>query len=349
MRIGIVGLGAIGGFFAARLARSGVSVCALVRGETLEAVRRHGLTLVEPGGAHRFSVPVEVSDQPAELGIQDILVISLKTTGLPEVAPRLAPMIGPQTIVLSAMNGIPWWFFEGLSPAMAERPLDSVDPDGRLRALLPAAQIIGAVTHMSASIERPGVVRHNAGDRIIVGDPSGGDPAASPRCAAVMAAFSKAGFQMDGSRRIQLDIWQKLWGNMTVNPVSAITGVTADLMLDDPLVRDYMTRCMLEAGVIGEKIGLPITMNPQERHEITRKLGALRSSMLQDVDAGRPIELDSLLGSVVEIGRRVNVPAPNLESLLGLTRLRARQLGLYPSASASAGSAGLAGLAGQPR
>lgn len=331
MKVGIVGLGAIGGFFAARLARSGVAVSALARGDTLAAVRRDGLTLIEQNGEHRFSVPITVAETAQELGVQDVVVITLKTTALAEVAPRIAPMIGPHTVVFSAMNGIPWWFFDGLSPAMAAEPLASVDPGGRLRTCLPVAQVIGAVTHMSISVTSPGVIRQGAGDRILVGEPRGGDPAASPRCATVMALFSRAGFQVEGSRRIQLDIWLKLWGNMTLNPVSALTGALGDRILDDPYVLDFMSRCMLEAGAIGERIGLPVGMTPDERHAITRKLGAFRTSMLQDVESRRPLELDALVTSVLEIGQRVKVPAPNLEALLGLSRLQARTLGLYPA------------------
>ncbi len=347
MKIAIVGLGAVGGFFAARLARSEADVSALVRGETFRAVKDRGLTLIQQDGGS-FTVPLRVSDQPAELGIQDLLIIAVKTTGLGEVARRLAPMIGANTRIFSAMNGIPWWFFDGLvgehsaaesaqelaasNARIAEHPLVSIDPDGALRKALPASQVIGCVTHFACSAPEPGVVKQAMGERIIVGEPRGGDPARSPGCAASMTAFSKAGFQVEASHCIQKDIWFKLWGNMTVNPVSAITGATGDRILDDPDVRNFMSRCMLEAAAIGGRIGLPISTAPEERHSVTRRLGAFRTSMLQDVEAGRPIELDALLASVIEIGQRVDVPRPNLQALMGLTRLAARSRGLYPLA-----------------
>ncbi len=369
MKIGIAGLGAVGGFLGARLARSGAQVCALARGETLAAVRGRGLTLIEQNG-QSFSVPVRASDQAAELGVQDLLIISVKTTGLNEVARRLAPMIGTQTRILSAMNGIPWWFFDGFSgdqtggsatiaapdlpatstsPAtsanyvadqqsiaqrtaqLAAVPLASVDPAGELRRLLPARQVIGSVTHFSCSSPQPGLVQQKMGERLIIGEPHGGDPHHSPSCAASIAAFTQAGFQVDASRCIQKDIWFKLWGNMTVNPISAITGATGDRILDDREVKDFMSRCMLEANNIGEQIGLPIGTTPDERHAVTRKLGAFRTSMLQDVESGRPIELDALLASVIEIGTRIGIARPNLDALMGLTRLTARSRGLYPN------------------
>ena len=344
MRIAIVGLGAIGGFFAARLAASGAQVCALARGATLAAVRRNGLQLIEASsdtagaGARAVSVPLRVSDHAAELGMQDLVILSVKTTGLADVAGQIAPMIGPQTNILSAMNGIPWWFFHGvkadMAHALAALPLSSIDSGGALLRCLPPKQIIGCVTHMSASTPEPGVVRQNAGQRLIIGEPDGRDPAASPRCADVIALFSRAGFQVEPTRNIQQDIWFKLWGNMTMNPISAITGATGDRILDDDKVRDFMSRCMLEAAAIGDRVGLPIDTKPEERHAITRKLGALKTSMLQDAQAGRAVELDALLAVVVEIGERVNVATPNLDSLLGLARLHGRVHGLYPVAPA---------------
>ncbi len=334
MKIGIVGLGSVGGFLGARLARSGAQVCALARGATLAAVRARGLTLIEQNGAS-VTVPLKVSDDAAELGVQDLLVLTVKTTGLIDVAAQLAPLIGPDTRILSAMNGIPWWFFDGFAGKrdnLNAKPLVSVDPTGELARRLPARQVIGCVTHLSCSTPQPGVVQQKMGERLIIGEPGGGDPEHNASCAASMAMLRTAGFQVEASQCIQEDIWYKLWGNMTVNPISAITGATGDRILDDADIKDYMSRCMLEAAQVGERIGLPIGMTPEERHVVTRKLGAFKTSMLQDVEAGRPIELDALLASVIEIGQRVNVATPNLQALMGLTRLTARGRGLYPPA-----------------
>jgi 2-dehydropantoate 2-reductase len=329
MKFCIVGLGAIGGLFAARLALAGHDVSALARGATLEAVRRDGLTLVEgaPGQEQNRRLDIVVSDDPAALGPQDVVIVAVKTTALASVAGGVASLLGPDTAVLSAMNGLPWWFFHGLAPELARLRLQSVDPDGRIAQAIPAERVIGCVTHLAAATPAPGVVRAVAGNRLIIGEPAGG--AATPRAAAVVDALREAGFDVDEAAVIQQEIWFKLWGNMTMNPVSALTGATGDRILDDEHVRGFMSRCMAEAAQIGERIGLPIGQDAEQRHAVTRKLGAFRTSMLQDVMAGRPVELDALVASVMEIGRQVTVPTPNIDALFGLSRLQAQVRGLY--------------------
>jgi len=329
MRTCIVGLGAVGGFIGARLAASGQPVSALARGATLQAVGRDGLLLVEgpAGGERETRAPIRVSDDPAALGEQDLVVLSVKTTGLADVAPRIAPLLGPDTVVLSAMNGVPWWFFHGLSEPLAAREWSAIDAGRRIAAAIPPERVLGAVVHFACAAPRPGTVRHGQGERLIVGEPRGGD---SARCARVAEALGRAGLQVEVSQRIQQDVWFKLWGNMTMNPISAITGATADRILDDPLVRGFVSRAMREAAAIGERIGLPIPITPEERHAVTRKLGAFRTSMLQDVDAGKPVELDALVTIVAEIGAAVGVPTPDIDALLGLARLHAQVRGLYP-------------------
>jgi len=331
VRIAIVGLGAVGGLTAAMMARAGLEVCALARGKTLEAVRRNGLQLIEPGpdGEQRSQFPLEVSDNPRALGRVDLVVLSVKAPALPEVANSVAALLGPDTAILSAMNGVPWWFFHGLDAALAGRRWQSIDPDGSLAARMPPSRVIGSVLHLGASTPAPGVVRRATPVRIIIGEPDG---RASARCDAAVAAFEAAGFQTDREARIQQEVWFKLWGNMTMNPVSALTGATADRVLDDPLVRGFVSRAMTEASAIGARIGLPIDISPEERHQVTRKIGAFKTSMLQDVEAHRPIELDALVGSVQEIGAAVGVETPFVDALLGLARLFARTRGLYPEA-----------------
>ncbi|HSW17232.1 MAG TPA: 2-dehydropantoate 2-reductase, partial [Ramlibacter sp.] len=198
-----------------------------------------------------------------------------------------------------------------------------------LTATLAPQRVVGAVTHLSAASPEPGVVRAVAGNRIVVGEPAGG--ASSARASAILEALTTAGFDAEGARCIQQDIWFKLWGNMTMNPISAITGATGDRILDDELVRAFMSRCMREAAQIGARIGLPIDASPEERHVVTRKLGAFRTSMLQDVDAGKPVELDALLGAVRELAAAVRVSTPDIDALFGLARLHARVRGLYPA------------------
>jgi 2-dehydropantoate 2-reductase len=333
MKIGIVGLGAVGGFIASRLAAAGNAVCALARGATLDAVRRDGLLLVEgpPQAPRETRTPLTVSADAAALGPQDLVILSVKATGLAAVAPAIAPLLGPGTTVLTAMNGVPWWFFQGLDESLAAREWQSIDPGHRIASAIPAASILGAVVHFACASPHPGVVRHAQGDRLIVGEPAGGD---SERCRRVVGVLREAGLQAEVSARIQQDIWFKLWGNMTFNPISAITGATADRIIDDPLVSDFVVRAMREAAAVGGRIGLPIAMSPTERLAITRKLGAFRTSMLQDVDAGRAVELDALVAAVVEIGRAVGVPTPDIDALLGLARLHARVRGLYPASVA---------------
>ena len=324
-KICIYGLGAIGGLMGARLAAAGHRVSAIARGETLDMVRRQGLTLSE-NGVDR-TVPLEATDRPETLGPQDLVILSLKTSALPALAARIKPLIGSSTTVFSAMNGVPWWFLHGLKQAPAGLRLDSVDPDGVLSAAIPGAQVVGCVTHLSAAVVAPGQVRHVAGNRLIVGEPAGG--ADTVRARAVIDMLTQAGFDVEAARSIHQEIWFKLWGNMTVNPVSFLTQATGDQILDDSFVRTFMSRCMLEAAQIGTRIGLPIDVDPEERHVVTRKLGAFKTSMLQDLEASKPIELDALLGVVIELARQVSVETPNLDTLFGLSRLSAKNRGLY--------------------
>jgi 2-dehydropantoate 2-reductase len=324
MKVAIVGLGAVGGLIAARMAAAGHRVGALARGETLARVRERGL-LVESGGQHS-ATRIEASDNAAALGPQDLVVIALKAPALATVAPSLHALMGPSTIVLPAMNGVPWWFMPAALPN--EAPLESVDPGGRLIALLPVERVLGCVVHLAASCPEPGLVRHNFGERLIVGEPRGGD---SARARSVCAALAEAGFEAEASADVRREVWYKLWGNMTMNPVSSLTGAPSDAILDDSLVFDFMVRTMAEAAAIGARVGCAIEQSGEERMKLARKLGSFKTSMLQDTLAGRPIELDALVASVHEIGARVGVATPNISALLGLTRLMARQRGLYPA------------------
>ena len=324
----VVGLGSIGGFVAHRLASVGVPVRALARGATLAAVQARGLVMRDASDPEAGrAVPIQVSDAATELGVQECVILAVKTTALPTIPATIAPLMGPQTVVLSAMNGVPWWFFHGLDPRWGTAPLQATDPQGALALALPPSQVIGAVVHMAASSPEPGVVRHAFGERFIVGEPGG---ATTPRLSQLAALLRRGGLQVEETAHIELEVWLKLWGNMTMNPVSAITGATLDRILDDPLVRRFVSDAMVEARAVGEALGLPITLTPEERHGITRKLGAVKTSMLQDVEAGRPIELDALVGAVSEIGRRVGLPTPHIDALLGLTRVFAQVRGLVP-------------------
>jgi len=230
------------------------------------------------------------------------------------------------------MNGVPWWFFDGLPGACQGLALDSVDPGGRARAHIPSAQVVGAVVHLSASSPAPGRVRHGNGNALIIGQALGG---VDERVQALAALLSDAGLSVTASDRIQREVWFKLWGNMTMNPVSALTGAPCDRILDDPLVRGFCSAVMLEAQAIGAAFGIPIDQDPEQRHAVTRKLGSFKTSMLQDLLAGRPLEIDALVAAVREIGAHLRLPTPSIDALLGLTRLMARERGLYPPGVAS--------------
>ena len=323
----IVGAGAVGGLIGARLALSGADVSVVARGKTAEALRAQGLRLIAKDGEIR--VPVRVVDDAAREPKPSVVVVAVKEPAMASVAPIVGALAGPHTTVVTAMNGVPWWFFHGLPGAVAGMPLHSVDPDGAIARAIPSARIVGSVVHLACSTPQPGVVRHDVGNRLIVGEPAG---ASTPRLEALAGMLRAAKFDVEVSPKIQADIWYKLWGNMTMNPISAFTGATADRVLDDPLVNRFCLDVMAEAAAIGAAIGCPIGQSGEDRMAVTRQLGAFRTSMLQDVDAGKPVEIDALLSTVREIGARVGAPTPRLDALLGLARLHARTHGLYPDA-----------------
>ncbi len=329
-KICIVGMGAIGGWVAGHLGhRLGgeLQLSAVARGATLAALRSQGLRMdtVIDGTPQRIVVPVNASERPEDLGPQDLLVLAVKGPALTEVAPLVQRLLGPQTRVLVAMNGVPWWFFQQLDGPCRGLQLQSVDPGGRVGAQIPAERVIGSVVHASCATPEPGLVRHVMGMGLILGDPAGGEPAHIAEWAAL---FQRAGFNATVSPRIQKDIWYKLWGNMTMNPISALTGATCDRILDDELVRGFVSAVMREASAIGDAIGCPVGQTPEQRHEVTRKLGAFKTSMLQDVEAGRKIELDALVTVVREIGQHIGQATPSIDAMLGLTRLMAQTRGL---------------------
>ena len=333
MKVCVVGAGAVGGLVAgwlgSRLGADELTLSVLARGQAVAALQRDGLRIHQPDGTWLAVQPVRASDRPADLGVQDLVVLAVKGPALAEVAPAVHALSGDHTSVLVAMNGIPWWFFDELPGAGQGLRLASVDPGDTIRAHIPTARVLGCVVHLSAGTSAPGVVQHTFGNRLILGEPAGGP---SERLQRVAGLLARAGFQVERSERIQREIWFKLWGNMTMNPISALTGATGDRILDDPLVRAYLNAMMLEAREIGARFGIPIEQHPEQRHEVTRKLGAFRTSMLQDTEAGRTLEIDALLSSVCEVGRRLGVPTPHLDSLLGMTRLMGRTRGLYPEA-----------------
>ncbi|GAA4016776.1 2-dehydropantoate 2-reductase [Actimicrobium antarcticum] len=326
MKITIYGAGAVGGLIAARLVQQGgTQVSIIARGRTLEAIQTAGLQLVT--GSTVSTAMLTAESDPARLGVQDLVVLAVKATALADIAPQITPLLGPDTIVITAMNGVPWWFFENPLVPYAGMRLQSLDPDGALAAALPLQHLVGCVVHLSSTSPEPGVIKPGFGNRLIFGEAVG---ASSDRLARVVALFAAAGFDAEASADIRTDIWYKLWGNMTMNPLSAITGATCDKLLDDALVRQFCLMAMQEAATIGNRIGCSILQSGEERMQLTRKLGAFKTSMLQDAEAGRQMEIDALVGAVQEVGQHVGLPTPTIDSLLGLARLFGRSHGLYP-------------------
>lgn len=325
LSVTVYGAGAIGGLFAARLSRCGCNVSVIARGRTLEAIAAHGLRLITETGLRTENLRAE--SDPSRLGPQDLVIIAVKTTGLADVVQKIVPLLGPDTVIVTAMNGVPWWFFDSPDFPHAGLRLQTLDPLGALARTIPASRILGCVVHLSSSSPEPGVVRPGYGNRLILGEAVGGD---SVRLQNTVALLRAAGFDAEASAAIRSDIWYKLWGNMTMNPLSALTGATSDRVLDDVFVRQFCLKAMHEAATIGAQIGCPITQSGEERMMLTRKLGAFKTSMLQDTEAGKPIEVDALIGAVQEIGQKIGVPTPTIESLLGLVRLFGRCHDLYP-------------------
>lgn len=325
MRIGIVGAGAIGGWIGIALAEKGHTINVLARGATLEALRKGPWRLTRDGAL--IEAEVRASGDAGELGEQDIVLLTVKGPALPDLAHAITPMIGPETIVIPAMNGVPWWFLLAGAGELPPTALTSIDPNGALADAIPLSSVTGCVVHASASVQEPGWVVHKAGNRLIFGEPTGGTSARLDR---LVTLFGDAGFTVETSAHIQQDIWYKLWGNMTMNPISALTGATCDRILDDDLVNAFILRVMAEASEVGGRIGCAISERGEDRNAVTRQLGAFKTSMLQDAEAGRPIELDQILAAPREIAQRLGIATPNIDALLGLTRLFARRRGLYP-------------------
>ena len=332
MKVCIYGAGAIGGWIGVHLAQKGHDVCVVARGASLRAIQKNGLQCLQAQPTEmRHVVQVKASDNPADLGPQDWVIVAVKAPAMLDVAKGIAPLLAPHTVVMTAMNGVPWWFFQGFGGNLDGTTLGTIDHHGRIAQAIPAHHVVGCVVHASCSLDAPGVVRHHFGQGLILGEPAKQLSEPSARVQNLVAQLVTAGFNASASAQIQKDVWYKLWGNMTVNPISAFTGATTDLILKDDLVKDFVSQIMLEAKEIGEKIGIPIAQTPADRHAVTMKLGAFKTSMLQDVEAGKPVELDALVSVVRELGQRTKVNTPYTDALLGLSRLHASVHGLYPA------------------
>jgi 2-dehydropantoate 2-reductase len=319
MRVLVIGAGAIGGWLAGVLSRGGAEVALLARGATLGAIRADGLVLVE--GERRETFRLAASDRALDLPRPDAVVLAVKTYGFAEAAAAAAPALrqdsrhGP--LLVTAMNGLPWWFLDGLDGPLRGARLDSVDPGGRGAALLAGARPVGAVVHASTRAEAPGTIRVAAAERLILGEPGGG---ASAQTAELARLVTAGGVACPNSPDIRTDIWAKLWGNASMNPVSALTRRTSGAILDDPRLGELIRDLMREFARVGDRLGLKLPMSVDGRIAVTRKLGDFRTSMLNDAEAGRQLEVEGLLGVVVELAEKLGEPVPASRAVYALAR-----------------------------
>lgn len=320
MRISIYGAGAIGGYLGAELADAGCDVSLIARGPHLEAIRRAGLTLVAEDGASK-TVEIPATDDPAELGEQDYVVVTLKAHSVPPIVDRFAPLLGSETALVTAQNGVPWWYFHRHEGPWEGRKLEAADPGGRQWDAFGPERALGCVVYPSCEIVEPGVVRHLHGRRFMLGEPDG---SRSERVKALSRAFTGAGLKAPVRPRIRDDIWLKLWGNVSFNPVSVLTLGTLKEITEDQGTRDVIRRIMLEARAVGEKLGVRFTVDADTRIQWGADVGDHKTSMLQDLESGRPMEIDALVAAVAEMGRLVGIETPTLDTVLALLRLRAR-------------------------
>ncbi|HEY5636868.1 MAG TPA: 2-dehydropantoate 2-reductase [Burkholderiales bacterium] len=328
MKFCIVGAGAIGGMMAAWLAHAGHEVSVIARGAQLEAIRRDGLRVRTLATGDTLVTRPSAERDAAQLGAQDCVIVAVKIQNLREVAPTVAALDSGDTTIVTAMNGVPWWFFDRLPWGGGKSRLESLDPGGTLAASMPTERILGCVVHLAASTPEPGLISHNMGKRLILGTPGGAN---GPRHAAVADALEQAGFEVVRSTHIEKDYWVKLLGNVSFNPVSALTLSTADRLIKDPYIKSYMVAIMREVLAIGRAVGVDADIDPEARIDMARHLGPFKTSMLQDMEAGKALEIDGLLAGTLEIAAKAGVAAPFTESLFGLARARALSTGQYSS------------------
>ena len=323
MKIAIVGCGAIGGYVGAKLALAGESVTVLARGATLDAVRARGITLHMNDGSTHVARNVTATSDFAGVGVQDVVILAVKAHQLPPLARQVPELFGPETVVVTMQNGIPYWYFHRHGGELAGNPVRSVDPEGLLSRLIPAERIIGCVVYPATELREPAVVQHVEGDRFPIGELDG---ARSERAERVSQCFTHAGFKAPVLDDIRAEIWLKLWGNLTFNPISALTRSTLVEICQFPPTRDLATAMMTEAQAVAGKLGIAFRVPLERRIAGAEKVGHHKTSMLQDVEAGRAPELEALLGSVMELGRLTNTHTPHINTVYGLTHLLARSV-----------------------
>jgi 2-dehydropantoate 2-reductase len=329
MKLCVFGAGAIGGLMAAKLAAQrekggDAEVTVIARGPHLAAMQSKGLTLRSEG--QEITVPVRAVASAEQAGPQDYVVVTLKAHSLPGAAQQMQPLLGPETAIVSAVNGIPWWYFHQLPAPWQGRIVESVDPGGVVSRLLPPERAIGCIVYPAAEVPEPGVIEHTYGDRFTLGEPDG---SRSARVNALSEALIAAGFKAPVRPKIRDELWVKLWGNMAFNPISALTTATLDVLIADDGQRGIARAMMLEGQAVAEKLGIRFAIDVDKRIAGGAEVGAHKTSMLQDLERGRPMEIDALLGSVVELAELVEVPVPTSRTVLALVRARGRAAGCY--------------------
>lgn len=323
MKIAIIGAGAIGGLVGVKLALAGEDITFMVRGANLQAIRANGMKLVDHDGSEHVARNVKATNDYAEAGVQDVVVLAMKAHQVEAVVDELPKLLGPQTLIVTMQNGVPFWYFHGVGSELAGTVVKSVDPAGRITAAIPAAQVIGCVVYPASELIAPGVVKHIEGDRFPLGELDG---RVTERVQRVAACFVNAGFKSPVLEDIRSEIWLKLWGNLTFNPVSSLTHATLADICQYPLTRELAAAMMTEAQAVANKLGITFRVSIDKRIAGAEKVGKHKTSMLQDVEAGRAPEIDALVGSVVELGRLTNTPTPHIDAVYALVKLLARTM-----------------------
>lgn len=323
MKYAVVGAGAIGGYLGAKLALAGEDVTFIARNRNLAAINSQGMQLLMPDGSTQHASAVRAVEDPAHAGVQDVVLLTTKAHQVRELLPGLRALFGPQTVVVTMINGIPWWYFQKLGGVYDGQRLVSVDPDGALATGIEIDRIIGSIVYPAAELVQPGVVKVVEGNRFTLGEL---DNQRTPRIEALSKSLIAAGFKAPVSRDIRSEIWVKLWGNLTFNPVSALSHATLEDICTFPLTRDLASRMMTEAQVVAEKLGVEFKVSLDQRIAGAQAVGAHKTSMLQDVEQGRALELEALVGSVVELARITDTPTPTIDAIYAVTALLAKTL-----------------------
>ena len=318
MRFLIAGAGAIGAYIGARMAQAGFDVTLFARGPHLHAMQEHGVRVKSTEGD--FVARPTIAGSLEEVGPVDVVFLGVKAHGLPQLAPQLKPVLGPQTTVVSTQNGIPWWYFQGFGGEWEGMRLERVDPGGVISSAIGAHRVVGSIVYFATEITAPGVIQHNAGDRITLGEPDG---ARSDRCRRIAETLIASGLRCPVTAHIRQEIWVKILGNASLNPVSALTRATLGEMLRDPEVRSLIRNIMQEVEAVSRKLGMELPVSVDQRIAGAEKVGEHKTSMMQDLEAGRPIELEPLVGAVVELGERVGLPMSCTRTIYSCTKLLA--------------------------